>query len=379
MTISYPFDSLSFLTIIGIIMKAPALILCLSLAYSGYVSADENLNEQFKSAYQGYLAAQQAADDALPFAEQAYILGQKVYGLQSDNTANLAVNYANEIANTNKELKAKRYQLFNTAYEILLNNHSAKSLELVDPLSGMANSAPSANRAADLYEQVIELLDKQGLPKLAADLKLSAAKDLAYNYRGSKYLTARKYLEQADEYYSKNLPENSIERIKADFLVAAFAQGKKRYSTAIERLNRVVSVFDKELSFDHQAELSAHSKLVYLYEKEGQSDEATKHCIAIAKMVPWKEDQEQTPLYREPPEYPMNKAKQRRDGYVQMRFDVSKTGFVENIEVIKSKGGAAFEREAVKAMEKWRYAPKFENGQAVVATSKVQLDFKIGS
>ncbi len=360
-------------------MKAASLVLCLSLAYNSYALADESLSTQFKSAYQAYLTAQESAENALPFAEQAYVLGKEVYGPQSNNTANLAVNYANELKNTTKELKAKRYQLFNSAYEILLSNYNATSLELVDSLSGMANSAPSAHSAVDLYDQVIELAEKQNLPKLAADLKISAAKDLAYNYRGSKYRTAQDYLEQADEYYTQNLPENSVERIKADFLVAAFAQGKRQYNKAIERLNRVVNVFDKELSFDHQAELSAHSKLVHLYEKEGRSDEATKHCIAIAKMVPWKEDQEQTPLYREPPEYPMNKAKQRRDGYVQMRFDVSKAGFVENIEVIKSKGGTAFEREAVKAMEKWRYAPKFENGQAVVASSKVQLDFKIGS
>lgn len=62
-----------------------------------------------------------------------------------------------------------------------------------------------------------------------------------------------------------------------------------------------------------------------------------------------------------------------------MEFDITQSGFVENIKVLKSEGGSAFEREAVKAMEKWRYAPKFENGQAVVASAKVQLDFKIGS
>ena len=36
-----------------------------------------------------------------------------------------------------------------------------------------------------------------------------------------------------------------------------------------------------------------------------------------------------------------------------------------------------FEKEALKAIEKWRYAPKFEDGRAVLAKTKVQLDFKI--
>lgn len=291
-------------------MRKHTLVLCLGLIYSGFTLADESLNNEFKTAYQDYLAAQQAAEDTQPLAEQAYLLGKQLYGEKSDNTANLAINYANTLKNSNEELKAKRFELFQSAYDILLTNHDANSLVLVDALSGMANSAPSAYKAVDLYDQVIELIDKQKQPKLAADLKLSAAQDLAYSYRGSKYLTARRFLKQADEYYTKNLPENSVERIKADFLVAAFAQGKKLYNKAIDRLNRVVKVFDKELSFDHKAELSAHSKLVYLYEKQGLREKATQHCIAIAKMVPWKEDQEQAPLYREPPEYPISKAKQ---------------------------------------------------------------------
>ncbi|KTF16083.1 energy transducer TonB [Pseudoalteromonas sp. H105] len=359
-------------------MKVSTLMLCFVVAYGNHALADDTLPSEFKTAYQAYLSAQQSDQSAYPFAKKAYELGSALYGPASDNTANLATNYANELKNKDQNSKTERYDLFKRAYDILAINHPENSLALVDALTGMANSASSASHAIDLYDQVIALAKHNNQLKLAADIQLDAANDLAYNFHGKKYLTARKYLAQADEYYMQHLPDNAVERIKADFLVAAFSQGKRQYNKAIERLNRIVGVFDNALSFDHQAELSAHSKLVHLYELKGQRDEATKHCIAIAKMVPWKEDQEQTPLYRVPPDYPLNKAKQGRSGYVQMVFDVSKSGFVENIKVLKSEGGTAFEREAIKAMEKWRYAPRFENGLAVVASSKVQLDFKIG-
>ncbi|MEH6393643.1 TonB family protein [Pseudoalteromonas sp.] len=359
-------------------MKSTCLLMCLVVTYSGHsLGDDSSIKNQFKVVYQQYIDAQQQKKSATDEAKQAYVLGKELYGDKSDNTASLAINYANELDKYPEEVKQQRFTLFEQAYTILAANHPANSIELIDPLLGMAESTTSTSKAVDSYEQVISIAQAQKSPKLVADMQLAAAQGLAYGFSGKKYSRARSYLLDADEYYSENLPENSVERIKADFLVAAFAQSKKQYAKAIERLNRVVDVFDNELSFDHKAELSAHSKLVYLYEKTGESDEATKHCIAIAKMVPWQKNQEQTPLYRQEPQYPKMKAKRREDGSVQVEFDVTTSGFVKNVTVLKSTGGEAFEKEAIKAMEKWRYAPKFENGAAVVAKAQVQLDFKI--
>ncbi|NMR25738.1 TonB family protein [Pseudoalteromonas sp. NEC-BIFX-2020_015] len=360
-------------------MKLPTLLLCLGVVYSANVCAEDTVKSQFSAVYQQYLDAIQSSENAQHYAQQAYYLGKKFYGDSSDNTANLAVNYANTLKGKSAELKKQRFELYEYAYNTLLANHSSTSLETIDALIGMADNTLSPREAANYYEQVIEAAKQQKQPKLVADMQFIAAQGLAYNYQGDKYRTALNYLNEADEYYTKNLPENSVSRIKADFLMAAFLQGKRQYDEAITRLNRVVNVFDKALSFDHDAELSAHSKLIYLYEKTGNSDEATKHCIAIAKMVPWKGNQDLTPLYRQEPKYPRRKAEKRQGGFVQMEFDITPSGFVDNIKVINSsKAGSAFEKEAIKAIEKWRYAPKFEDGKAVTASTKVQLDFKIG-
>ncbi|MCK8102799.1 TonB family protein [Pseudoalteromonas sp. 2CM36K] len=357
-----------------------ALLMGLSLSLLSTTSFAEQANNAqtiFNDAYQNYLNAIKTKENVQQAAEQAYTSGKAVYGDNSDNTANLAINYAKSINGYGKKWIEKRFSLYQQAYTILVNNHGNQSLETVDSLVGMANFAPSAQKADYYLEQVIAIANTENRPKFLADMKLEAATILANKFSYEKYREAKNYLEEADEYYQANLPKNSVEQIKADFLMASFAEGRKRYDQAIERLNRVVKVFDENLSYDHSAELTAHSRLIGLYEKQGKSDEATKHCIAIAKMVPWKESQEQTPLYRVNPKYPKNKARFRKDGKVVMEFEVDESGFVKNPQVLSSEGGVAFEKSAVEALAQWRYAPKFEHGKAVAATSKVQLDFKV--
>ena len=356
------------------------LLMGLSLSVLSTMSfAEQASNAQavFNDAYQNYLNAVKTKENMQQAAEQAYTLGKAIYGDNSDNTANLAINYAKSINGYGKKWIEKRFSLYQQAYTISVNNHGNKSLETVDSLVGMANFAPSAQKADYYLDQVIAIANTENKPKFLADMKLEAATILANKFSYEKYREAKNYLEEADEYYQANLPKNSVEQIKADFLMASFAEGRKRYNQAIERLNRVVKVFDESLNYDHTAELTAHSRLIGLYEKQGKSDEATKHCIAIAKMVPWKESQEQTPLYRVEPKYPKNKARFSKDGSVVMEFEVNESGFVKNLQVLSSEGGLAFEKSAVEALAQWRYAPKFEHGKAVAATSKVQLDFKV--
>lgn len=372
---------------IGIIMKRQQLALFIGLGLSALsattlsttVLASQASGPQavFSQAYQSYLAAVKAGENVQQTAKLAYTSGKAVYGESSDNTADLAINYAKAIKGYGDELNEQRFALYDEAHTILAANHGKQSIETVDALLGKANYTTSAYKAANFLEQVIGIAKTQNNPKFVADMKLEAATLLAKKFSSKKYREAKNYLEEADEYYQENLPENSLERIKADFLMASFAEGRKRYNQAIERLNRIVTVFDSNLNFDHSVELTAHSKLVGLYEKQGKSEEATKHCLAIAQMVPWKESQEQTPLYRVNPKYPVNKARFSTDGSVVMEFEVDAAGFVKNPKVLSSEGGSAFEKSAKAALEQWRYAPKFENGKPVSAISQVQLDFKI--
>ncbi|MBH0058505.1 TonB family protein [Pseudoalteromonas sp. SWXJZ94C] len=359
--------------------KQLALIVGMSLSIlSTTTFASQSTDSQaiFSQAYQDYLAAVKANENVKQAAKLAYTTGLDNYEKDSDNIASLAINYAKSIDAISDNYD-QRYALYKQAYDILVKNNGKKSVETIDAIFGMANNTQSARTAHNHLKQVIEIALEQDKPKFVADMKFEAASLLTQKFVSKKYRQAKSYLEEADEYYQKNLPENSLDRIKADFLMASFAQGRKKYDEAISRLNRVVSVFDNNFDFDHSAELSAHSKLIELYEKQGKSEEATKHCLAIAKMMPWKESQEQTPLYRVNPRYPVQKARFSTDGSVVMEFEVDAAGFVKNPKVLSSEGGSAFEKSAKAALEQWRYAPKFENGKPVSAISQVKLDFKI--
>jgi len=206
------------------------LLMGLSLSVLSTMSfAEQASNAQavFNDAYQNYLNAVKTKENMQQAAEQAYTLGKAIYGDNSDNTANLAINYAKSINGYGKKWIEKRFSLYQQAYTISVNNHGNKSLETVDSLVGMANFAPSAQKADYYLDQVIAIANTENKPKFLADMKLEAATILANKFSYEKYREAKNYLEEADEYYQANLPKNSVEQIKADFLMASFAEGRK--------------------------------------------------------------------------------------------------------------------------------------------------------
>lgn len=67
---------------------------------------------------------------------------------------------------------------------------------------------------------------------------------------------------------------------------------------------------------------------------------------------------------------------QALQGWVRMSFEITEYGIPDNIKVIDSSPPGTFDREAVKALSKWKYKPKVVDGIAVRQTNlKVQLDF----
>jgi periplasmic protein TonB len=75
-------------------------------------------------------------------------------------------------------------------------------------------------------------------------------------------------------------------------------------------------------------------------------------------------DTDAVPLVRVPPEYPQREAAQGIEGWVKLRFTINEIGAVEDAVIVES-SARGFEAPALKAIVRWRYNPKVENGQAV--------------
>ncbi|MDE0119264.1 MAG: energy transducer TonB [Bdellovibrionales bacterium] len=87
---------------------------------------------------------------------------------------------------------------------------------------------------------------------------------------------------------------------------------------------------------------------------------------------------EVTPLVRIEPQYPRKAAMQGIEGWVRLQFDITPTGMVSGVQVLAAKPSNIFDRAAIKALRKWKYRPKVENGKPVEQKGlKVQLDFKL--
>lgn len=87
-------------------------------------------------------------------------------------------------------------------------------------------------------------------------------------------------------------------------------------------------------------------------------------------------DTQAVPSFRISPVYPRRAALQNIEGFVLLKFDINKMGQTENISVLRARPPQIFNASAVRALSKWKYKPKIENGRAVRQNGlKVKLDF----
>ena len=87
---------------------------------------------------------------------------------------------------------------------------------------------------------------------------------------------------------------------------------------------------------------------------------------------------EVTPLIRIEPQYPRKAAMQGIEGWVILQFNLTPAGSVSDVQVLSARPPRIFDREAIKALRKWKYRPKMENGKPVEQKGmKVQLNFKL--
>jgi len=89
-------------------------------------------------------------------------------------------------------------------------------------------------------------------------------------------------------------------------------------------------------------------------------------------------DGDATPIVRIEPKYPIQAARDGKEGWVKLSFTINELGGVEDVKVIEAKPKRVFDKSARRALKKWKYKPKVEDGKPIRRPGlTVQLDFKM--
>ena len=91
-------------------------------------------------------------------------------------------------------------------------------------------------------------------------------------------------------------------------------------------------------------------------------------------------DGDATPIVRIEPKYPIQAARDGKEGWVKLSFTINEIGGVEDVKVIEAQPKRIFDKEAKRALRKWKYKPKVVDGKAMKQPGlTVQLDFKMNA
>ncbi|GLS27029.1 energy transducer TonB [Marinibactrum halimedae] len=79
-----------------------------------------------------------------------------------------------------------------------------------------------------------------------------------------------------------------------------------------------------------------------------------------------------------PPVYPRRALMRGMEGFVDVKFDVTAHGVTKNISVLQAQPEGVFEDAALKAVKRWRYRPRNEDGAPVPTYDlRERISFKI--
>ncbi len=83
------------------------------------------------------------------------------------------------------------------------------------------------------------------------------------------------------------------------------------------------------------------------------------------------------PLRQVPPEYPVDAARKRQQGWVELEFVVAEDGSVRDVTVLRAQPARVFDREAIRAIQQSRFEPALRNGQPIESRERQRVDFEL--
>jgi protein TonB len=83
------------------------------------------------------------------------------------------------------------------------------------------------------------------------------------------------------------------------------------------------------------------------------------------------------PVVRIEPQYPREALVKGIEGWVRVEFVILEDGGVQSVEVLAAEPPGMFERNAVRAVMRWKFKPRIENGVAVRRRGAQTIEFQL--
>ena len=339
------------------------LALLLGVLASADDAAKTDPRVELTAAYNAYREAMNASQypTAVLHAEQARGIGEQVFADNDELMATLALNHG--LALDKAGSKNAAYTVLKEARKPVLQAFGRESERLFQLEMSLFNNAPQ-NAASRHLTSVLNLSRLHYLEnsEAMAVIKLNAGRVAWWDRR------AKVMLREAAATFAR-LGQTEREA-HAVFLIGRIDLGHNNYRNAVEALIQAVDL----LPDDHTTALMARAYLVDAYERLGESERATEHCLVIGQTTPWGGTANYQPLFKRPPTYPRAAQAWGLEGYVLLEFAVDEMGFVRDPSVVEAKVSRGrdgmgveyvgdFEAAAIQAAREFRYAPKFLDGK----------------
>jgi len=362
-------------------------LITLAMLMSAGVIADDSDVAAFNAAWLVYEDAVESGDKKLEVETAAHVVetGQQVFTETDEQLALVTHNYGVALSDSGNHEQAatvlkEALRLGEAVYGEGNSGLIPILADLADAEAGRRNSATQLR----YYRRALKIAKANfGQQSIEyADLAFRTSRNV---YTMSRSLNAKGQMSDARDIYA-SLPEPKTQNVAlADFYLGKMEFTDRDYRNSSKFLESALTGFEAPGEANHALRLLTRALLVQAYEHRGLTAEATQHCVAIGREKQISPDQDYEPLFRVAPMYPMSMLRAGRSGLVDIEFTVDENGFVREPVVIARKvsgkdrtSASDFDKAALDAVKRFRYAPRFVDGEAVAANDvKTRISFTI--
>lgn len=341
----------------SILVCAKLVLACLSASLSFGQSTLEL--DEFNTAYLQYGETKDTQPDiAREAARRAYELGRELFGVESERSAMLAINYATLIED---ETQSQEY--LDEAVEVYQRVFGFGSEAIIDPLMRLGRTLNDRERltlASQYYERALQLSrDHLGEDSSkAGNVELELA---SLSLRVGDLDQANARLERARSIlsgYSDPGSQSGMTRI--DLLTGEYFIARELY---LEAIGPLLASLEKFVRFPGAAiTLRNRISLIRAYENLNEQELATEHCLAIGLTQRIREGENLRPVYTVTSEVLRNIEQSQA---IRVEFLVDREGFVREPQIQTDIEDAELHQAVIKAIAQFRFAPRFIDGSFV--------------